>query len=75
MKIHIFRITESANGFIIYQRERIKGINCAPFPKYFINNPKTQNYFKEFKTLREAKKEFAALIADSSIVPTYTNID
>lgn len=67
MKINVFRIAEK-DGYILYQRERKKEFKVAPFPKYFINNSGTEaNYFKEFKTLREAKREMKRLTTKQTI--------
>lgn len=62
MKVQIFRLLEK-NGFVLYEREKTKVKGCAPWPKYFINNPETKDYFKEFKTKKEATNEFLKLTA------------
>lgn len=61
MKVQIFKLKQ-ANGFTLYERAKTKIKGYAAWPKYFINNVDGEkNYFKEFKTIKEANKEFERL--------------
>jgi len=57
MKTNVYKIAE-LKGFNLYEREKTKVKGYPAWPKYFINGEK---YFKEFRLLSAAKKEFSKL--------------
>lgn len=59
MQVEVFRVKES-KGFILYQRAKTKFKGYAPMLKFFISQ-EGGKYFKEFRTQREAIKEFNSL--------------
>lgn len=60
MQVPIYNITHE-NGFYLYRREKTKYPNVARMLKYFIKH-KDNIYYQEFRTLRDAEKEFSRLI-------------
>lgn len=61
MRVIIHRIAEK-KGYILFRRDKApKGV--TPWPLYFIENDSDVNdpYYKEFKFLQSAKKEFKKL--------------
>ncbi len=76
MQVPIFKLAEQ-NGYSLYRREKTKEKGCASWPKYFIkDDDSTKKYFKEFRTLPQAKKEFKELttpVKETEPAPTPTS--